>query len=342
MAESLHELIGNLRALREAFQTEIQACSSPKDLEQVRIRYLGKKGELQRYFSLLGKLSAQERPLLGKELNRLKSELQQAVQERTAYFADLEKKKERIDITLPGIRPYWGSRHPITQTLDEIKEIFASFGFVVEEGPEIEDDYHNFEALNIPADHPAREMHDTFYLPDNLLLRTHTSPVQVRVMESRQPPIRMIAPGRCYRKDTPDASHSPFFHQVEGLVVDEGITFADLKGIIAAFAKKMFGADVKIRFRPSYFPFTEPSAEYDFTCIFCGGKGCKTCKNSGWLEISGAGMVDPAVFEYVGYDAEKYTGYAFGMGVERIAMLKYGINDIRYFYENDLRFLSQF
>lgn len=342
MSENLNELIQEIRALRKAFDSELQACSSPKELEQVRIKYLSKKGLVQQKFSLLGKLDPEERPLLGKELNELKAQLQQALQEKARLLEELEEKKERVDITLPGVRPFWGSRHPITQTLDEIKQIFTSFGFVIEEGPEIEDDYHNFEALNIPPDHPAREMHDTFYLSDKWLLRTHTSPVQVRVMEFRQPPIRMIAPGRCYRKDTPDASHSPFFHQVEGLVVDEGITFADLKGIIAAFAKKMFGPEVQIRFRPSYFPFTEPSAEYDFTCIFCGGKGCKTCKGSGWLEISGAGMVDPAVFEYVGYDPERYTGYAFGMGVERIAMLRHRINDIRYFYENDLRFLSQF
>ena len=215
-------------------------------------------------------------------------------------------------------------------------------GFSIEEGPEIESDYYNFEALNIPEGHPARDMQDTFYLENGWLLRTHTSPVQIRVMQSQYPPIRMIAPGRCYRKDTPDASHSPFFHQCEGLVVGTNITFADLKGVISAFAKKMFGPEIKIRFRPSYFPFTEPSAEYDFTCVICKGQGCKTCKGSGWLEISGSGMVDPEVFKAVGYDPEKYTGFAWGMGVERIAMLKYGIKDIRYFYDNDIRFLTQF
>lgn len=343
MQESdVQEKINRVRTLRNEFEREIGACARRSELEQLRIKYLSKKGLLHQYFSLLGQLSAAERPLLGKELNQARQYLNELYREKLTALTEVEKKKETIDISLPGAVPFLGSRHPITQTLDEIKEIFSNMGFEIAEGPEIESDYYNFEALNIPKDHPAREMHDTFYLENGLLLRTHTSPVQIRVMESRQPPIRMIAPGRCYRKDTPDASHSPFFHQVEGLCVDEGITFADLKGVISIFARKMFGVDVQIRFRPSYFPFTEPSAEYDFSCIICKGIGCKTCKGSGWLEISGAGMVDPEVFRFVGYDSEKFTGYAFGMGVERIAMLKYGIHDIRYFFENDLRFLAQF
>jgi phenylalanyl-tRNA synthetase alpha chain len=226
--------------------------------------------------------------------------------------------------------------------MDQIKAVFLGMGFRIEDGPEIESDYYNFEALNIPKNHPARDMQDTLYISEEVVLRTHTSPVQIRVMESTKPPIRIIAPGRVYRKDTPDASHSPFFHQVEGLVVDEGISFGDLKGVITSFAHKMFGPDISVRFRPSFFPFTEPSAEYDFKCVFCRGAGCRVCKNTGWLEISGAGMVDPNVFEAVGYDPEKYTGYAFGMGVDRIAMLKYGIDDIRLFFENDMRFLTQF
>jgi|Deesub1362B_J571_1020462.scaffolds.fasta_scaffold01680_5 phenylalanyl-tRNA synthetase alpha chain len=338
----LNQKLDELKQIKNSFEQDLAACSSPKELEQVRIKYLSKKGLLQSQFSLLGKLPPEDRPAIGRELNTLRTSFQQALKSRAEELEQLERQKEKIDVTLPGYVPFIGRLHPITQTLEEIKDIFSEMGFSIEEGPEVETDYYNFEALNIPPDHPAREMHDTFYLDNRLLLRTHTSPVQIRVMEKREPPIRMIAPGRCYRKDTPDASHSPFFHQVEGLCVDTDVSFADLKGIIAIFAKKMFGEDVKIRFRPSYFPFTEPSAECDMTCIICKGEGCKTCKNSGWLEISGAGMVDPEVFRYVGYDPEKYSGYAFGMGVERIAMLKYGINDIRYFFDNDLRFLEQF
>ncbi|MFC2088342.1 phenylalanine--tRNA ligase subunit alpha, partial [Calditrichota bacterium] len=253
-----------------------------------------------------------------------------------------DKNSEIIDLTLPGRKTFIGRMHPLSIVLEEIKRIFYNMGFRVEDGPEIETDFYNFEALNIPKDHPARDMQDTLYITEDIVLRTHTSPVQIRVMQANKPPISIIAPGRVYRRDTPDASHSPFFHQVEGLVVDEGINFGDLKGVITAFAHKMFGSDIKVRFRPSFFPFTEPSAEYDFNCVFCRGKGCKVCKNTGWVEISGAGMVDPNVFDAVGYDSEEYTGYAFGMGVDRIAMLKYGIDDIRLFFENDLRFLNQF
>lgn len=343
MSETLvDDHVGKLHKLRDEFFSEIENCVSSKELEQIRIKYLSKKGLLQKHFSLLGTVSIEIRPRLGKELNVLRNDLTERIEQDSQKFAQQSKLKEHVDVTLPSYQTQYGKKHPLTQTFDEIKSIFSSMGFTIEEGPEIESDYYNFEALNLPKDHPARDMQDTFYLEHGWLLRTHTSPVQIRVMQSQPPPVRMIAPGRCYRKDTPDASHSPFFHQCEGLVVGTDITFADLKGVIATFAKRMFGPDIKIRFRPSYFPFTEPSAEYDFTCVICKGQGCKTCKNSGWLEISGSGMVDPEVFKAVGYDPEKYTGYAWGMGVERIAMLKYGISDIRYFFENDIRFLNQF
>jgi phenylalanyl-tRNA synthetase alpha chain len=284
----------------------------------------------------------EEKPALGKALNELKKEIDAAYKRVSDKVSQGMKKSEQIDLSLPGRKAFVGRKHPLIQTAEEIKSIFRSLGFTIEDGPEVETDFYNFEALNIPKSHPARDMQDTLYITEDIVLRTHTSPVQIRVMESRKPPIRMIAPGRVYRRDTPDATHSPFFHQVEGLVVGEDVTFADLKGVIEAFARRMFGGDAKVRFRPSFFPFTEPSAEYDFNCVFCGGKGCRVCKNTGWLEISGAGMVHPNVFEAVGYDPEKYTGYAFGMGIDRIAMLKYDISDIRMFFENDLRFLNQF
>lgn len=331
-----------LKQLRAEFDQEIEASNNLIEVDNVRIKYLSRKGLVQEQFSLLGRLPGEQRPKFGKELNVLRDYLTKAIENKNEEFRQLERQKEKPDLTLPGFQRSWGHIHPLSRVLDEIKHIFMTMGFSVEEGPEIESDYYNFEALNIPQGHPAREMHDTFYLNRNFLLRTHTSPVQIRVMESNPPPVRMIAPGRCYRKDTPDASHSPVFHQVEGLFVDEGVSFADLKGVISVFAKRMFGEDIKIRFRPSYFPFTEPSAEYDFTCVICKGEGCKTCKGSGWLEISGAGMVDPEVFKFVGYDPEKISGFAWGMGAERIAMLKYGIGDIRLFYENDMRFLEQF
>jgi phenylalanyl-tRNA synthetase alpha chain len=279
---------------------------------------------------------------LGKSLNSYREELESIYAQYEEGLAGKTAEAPKIDFSLPGITSFQGARHPMLQVLDQIKEIFFSMGFTVEEGPEVEDEYHNFEALNFPENHPSRDLQDTLYLQTGDLLRTHTSPVQIRTMEKQQPPVRMIAPGRCFRKDTPDATHTPVFYQVEGLCVDEGISFADLKGVIQCFAQRLFGSDVRIRFRPSFFPFTEPSAEYDFSCIMCSGKGCRVCKGTGWLEISGAGMVDPAVFEFVGYDPERYTGYAFGMGVERIAMLMLGVDDIRLFYENDLRFLQQF
>ncbi|HFB67921.1 MAG TPA: phenylalanine--tRNA ligase subunit alpha [Calditrichae bacterium] len=330
-----------IQRIRDNFFQEIQQVQSAKDVEAVRVKYLGRKGPVQQLFKQLGTLNPEDRPRVGKLLNTLRQELETAVKEKQQQFKTREK-RERIDLSLPGRKPPVGRKHPLTQTLDEIKAIFTAMGFTVADGPEVETDYYNFEALNIPKNHPSRNMQDTLYITEDILLRTHTSPVQIRTMQSQQPPVRIIAPGRVYRRDTPDASHSPFFHQVEGLCVDHGISFADLKAVISEFARKMFGTDIKVRFRPSFFPFTEPSLEYDFNCVFCRGKGCKVCKYTGWMEISGAGMVDPNVFKAVGYDPETITGYAFGMGVDRIAMLKFGIDDIRLFFENDMRFLTQF
>jgi len=342
MTEQLKEILEKLDDLKKKFFKDISEAKNDKDLENIRVQYLGRKSEIAAFFNLMGKIHSDERPEMGKHLNVLKKYVQETFDNAKEQLKPKPSSHEFFDIALPGIPAIVGTKHPLNQVLDEIKEIFTSLGFTIEDGPELETDYYNFEALNIPENHPSRDLQDTFYINDKLLLRTHTSPVQIRTMERMSPPVRMIAPGKCYRKDAPDATHSPVFHQVEGLCVDVGITFADLKGVITAFAKKLFGANVKIRFRPSFFPFTEPSAEYDFSCVMCNGKGCSLCKGSGWLEISGAGMVDPAVFNFVGYDSEKYTGYAFGMGVERIAMLKYQIDDIRIFYENDLRFLNQF
>ncbi len=342
MKQDLKEILNKLEQLRIAFSKSIYEVKDKKELENIRIKYLGRKGQLSSYFNLMGQISDDVRPEVGKHLNILKKSFQESIDEKTKLFKPDRKSEDIFDITLPGISAQVGTKHPLYQVLDELKGIFVSLGFTVETGPELETDYYNFEALNIPENHPSRDLQDTFYISDKLLLRAHTSPVQIRTMEKMSPPVRMIAPGKCFRKDAPDATHSPVFHQIEGLCVDVGVTFADLKGVITAFAKKLFGANVKIRFRPSFFPFTEPSAEYDFSCVICDGKGCNLCKGSGWLEIAGAGMVDPAVFKFVGYDSEKYTGYAFGMGVERIAILKYQIDDIRIFYENDLRFLNQF
>ncbi len=335
-------MLKQIEEIKNSFRKEIEKIDSKEALEAFRVKFLGRKGLVANAFALMATAAREEKPQLGKALNELKKELDAAYKRVSdKIVADL-KKSEQIDLSLPGRRSFVGRKHPLIQTADEIKDIFRSLGFTIEDGPEVETDFYNFEALNIPKSHPARDMQDTLYITEDIVLRTHTSPVQIRVMESSKPPIRMIAPGRVYRRDTPDATHSPFFHQVEGLVVGEDVTFADLKGVIEAFAKRMFGSEAKVRFRPSFFPFTEPSAEYDFNCVFCGGKGCRVCKNTGWLEISGAGMVHPNVFEAVGYDAEKYTGYAFGMGIDRIAMLKYDISDIRMFFENDLRFLNQF
>jgi phenylalanyl-tRNA synthetase alpha chain len=334
-------MIKSINQAKEQLRKDFEAVGTAKLLEEVRIRYMSKNGLITGFFKQLGRVSPEERPLVGKEINELKNLFETLFKEKTRAFVKSEEKKW-IDKTLPGRKPPVGRKHPLTQILLEIKGIFSGYGFTVADGPEVETDYYNFEALNMPKLHPARDMQDTLYITEDIVLRTHTSPVQIRVMEKRTPPIRIIAPGRVYRRDTPDASHSPFFHQVEGLCVDVRVSFADLKAIITAFAHKMFGKDIHVRFRPSFFPFTEPSMEYDFNCVFCRGKGCKVCKQTGWVEISGAGMVDPKVFEAVGYDPNVYTGYAFGMGVDRIAMLKFGIDDIRLFFENDMRFLSQF
>ncbi len=342
MGQEADSLLNDVKTARASFEQEIAQIDTPEQLDQLRIKYLGRKGAVAGFFSRLPKLDPAERPAAGNAINQLKQLVTKAIEEKKRSLGSTGPRKPVFDASLPGTPFRIGSRHPLLQVLDEIVDIFASMGFSVETGPEIERDYYNFEALNIPPDHPSRDLQDTFYLEGDKLLRTHTSPVQIRTMEKQRPPVRMIAPGRCFRKDTPDATHSPTFHQVEGLCVDKNVTFADLKGVILAFAQKLFGKDVRIRFRPSFFPFTEPSAEYDFSCPMCGGKGCRVCKYTGWLEISGAGMVDPAVFGFVDYDPEVYTGYAFGMGVERIAMLKHMIGDIRLFYENDIRFLSQF
>jgi phenylalanyl-tRNA synthetase alpha chain len=314
-------------------------------LEQLRVQWLGKKGVLTEQLKQLGHLPPQQRPQAGQAVNEAKRTLQQAIEVRRTALQSAQLAAqlaaERIDVTLPGRGQPKGGLHPITQILQRIEKLFVQIGFSIEEGPEIEDDYHNFEALNIPAHHPARAMHDTFYFDEHLLLRTHTSPVQIRVMKTRQPPLKIIVPGRVYRCDS-DLTHTPMFHQVEGLMVDTNITFADLKGILGDFLQHFFGRDLSVRFRPSYFPFTEPSAEVDIQCVACNGSGCRVCKQSGWLEILGCGMVHPNVFSQVGIDNEQYTGFAFGIGVERLAMLYYGVNDIRLFFENDLRFLRQF
>ncbi|MFD1216366.1 MULTISPECIES: phenylalanine--tRNA ligase subunit alpha [Microbulbifer] len=314
-------------------------------LDQVRVDYLGKKGHLTALLKGLGKLSAEERPAAGAKINEAKQQVQAAINTRREAMekAAIEEKlaKETIDVTLPGRGEEQGNAHPITRTLRRIEEIFQRLGFSVEQGPEVEGDYYNFEALNIPAHHPARAMHDTFYIDPTTVLRTHTSSVQIRTMEKKNPPLRIICPGRVYRCDS-DVTHSPMFHQVEGLVVDEGVSFAHLKGCIDQFLKAFFEADVPVRFRPSYFPFTEPSAEADIQCTACGGDGCRVCSGTGWLEILGCGMVHPNVFASCDIDSEKYSGFAFGLGVERMAMLRYGVNDLRLFFDNDLRFLKQF
>ncbi len=331
--------------LKNAEQS-ISAVSDLKALDDIRVEYLGKKGALTLKLKELGSLSPDERKTAGQVINQAKQAVQQALETRKTALQEAELQQqlatETIDVTLPGRGLGTGGLHPVTMTLKRIEAMFADMGFEVATGPEIEDDYHNFEALNIPAHHPARAMHDTFYFDEHHVLRTHTSPVQIRVMETEQPPLRVIAPGRVYRCDS-DLTHTPMFHQVEGLLVDEEVSFADLKGILDEFLKNFFERDdLSVRFRPSYFPFTEPSAEVDIQCVMCGGEGCRVCSHTGWLEVLGCGMVHPKVFEYAGVDTEKYTGFAFGMGVERLAMLRYGVNDLRLFFENDLRFLRQF
>jgi len=334
-----------LQSLTERAEQAVDAATSIAELDAVRVAYLGKKGEITEQLKALGQLPAAERPAAGQAINAAKQRVAERLDSRRRQLeaAELEAalQADRVDVTLPGRGEHSGGVHPITRTLERIESMFRGVGFAVAEGPEVEDDYHNFEALNIPADHPARAMHDTFYFDARHLLRTHTSPVQIRVLENGGAPVRVIAPGRVYRCDS-DLTHTPMFHQVEGLLVDEGVTFGDLKAVLEDFVRGFFEADLALRFRPSYFPFTEPSAEVDVECMFCHGDGCRVCSGSGWLEILGCGMVHPAVFEAAGIDAEPYTGYAFGMGVERLAMLRYGVNDLRIFFENDLRFLRQF
>ena len=311
-------------------------------LEKFRVAYLGKKGALTSLLKRLGELSSAERPEAGQVLNRLKKELTTRFEEaRERVFSRKQEGLSLLDVTLPGRGPARGRLHPVSQVMKEICQIFGKMGFRVVKGPNVELDYYNFEALNIPRDHPARDMQDTFYVSENVVLRTHTSPMQVRTMESQAPPVSVIAPGKVYRRDS-DVTHTPMFHQVEGLLVDKGVTFGDLKGTLTTFVHQMFGRDTSLRFRPSFFPFTEPSAEVDIRCVICKGKGCRTCKNTGWIEILGSGMVDPEVYRFVHYDPEIYSGFAFGMGIERVAMLKYGIDDIQLFYRNDMRFLRQF
>jgi phenylalanyl-tRNA synthetase alpha chain len=342
----------SLEALQGEILDRIQQANSEQELEQIRIDVLGRSGKLTLLLRGLREIAPEERPRQGERLNQLRRAVEVSLEGRLETVKEQAKAKalaeERVDITLPGSRPARGTSHPLTLVIDEIIDIFWGMGFEVARGPDIEDDYHNFEALNFPKDHPARDMQDTFFVSNEWVLRTHTSPVQIRTMETRKPPLQVVVPGAVYRHDD-DATHSPMFHQVEGFMVDEAIAFSDLKGVLTSFLRQIFQGDFGVRFRPSFFPFTEPSAEIDIQCVICGGAGalssgqtCRVCKASGWLEILGAGMIDPAVFKFVGYDPEKASGFAFGMGVERIAMLKYGIDDIRLFFQNDLRFLRQF
>ena len=342
----------SLEALRGEVLDRIQQSNSEMEIEQLRVEVLGRKGKLTLLLRGLADLPAEERPQAGQELNQLRRVVKEHLDERLKVIKEQSKERaleeEKIDITLPGTRWERGRAHPLTLVLDEIIDVFWGMGFEIARGPDIEDDYHNFEALNIPKDHPARDMQDTFFVSNDRVLRTHTSPVQIRTMEARKPPLQVIVPGAVYRHDD-DATHSPMFHQVEGFMVDRRISFADLRGVLTRFLRQIFSAETGVRFRPSFFPFTEPSAEVDIQCVICGGKGvvsegqsCRICKGTGWLEIMGAGMIDPEVFRFVKYDPEKVSGFAFGMGVERIAMLKYSIDDIRLFFQNDLRFLRQF
>ncbi len=334
-----------LNTLQTEAHTQLSTVENNAQLEDFRIRFLGRKGLCSTVMKELGSVSDKERPRLGQMANRVKNEIEALYDEkRQALLSGLNGssiQEDTIDLSLPGRKPEKGRLHPVTQIMNEVCSIFENLGFAVAEGPDVEHDHYNFEALNIPAHHPARDMHDTFYISDSILLRTHTSPMQARIMEARQPPLRVIAPGKVYRCDS-DITHTPMFHQVEGFLVDKNISFADLKGVLTVFTEKMFDQKLELRFRPSFFPFTEPSAEVDIACVICEGKGCRVCKRTGWLEILGSGMIDPEVFKKVGYDPEIYSGFAFGLGIERIAMLKYGIDDIRLYYENDLRFLSQF
>ncbi len=333
-----------LQKIKEEALAALSALDA--DIEALRIRYLGKKGELTAVLRGMGKLSPEERPIMGQLANEVRAQIEEQLAKRAgelkAAAMEGRLRGEKLDVTVPGEKIYMGHLHPLTKMRRELEDIFSGMGFSIAEGPEVETDYYNFQALNTPADHPARDTQDTFYITDNVLLRSQTSPVQVRTMENMRPPIRIISPGRVYRSDTMDATHSPLFHQVEGLVVDEGITMGDLKGTLEKFAQLMFGQETRVRFRPHHFPFTEPSAEVDVSCFQCGGKGCRLCKGEGWIEILGAGMVHPNVLRGCNIDPTKYSGFAFGMGVERIFMLKHHVDDLRYLYENDVRFLAQF
>ena len=337
----MDDLLSELKDFEKSALSRLNEAKSGQDIEDLRVELLGRKGKLSEYSKLLGKVSPDTRPKVGAEINRLKKIFQEKIDSKKDSLVS-SVKKDILDYTLPVRSSFVGHKHPLLQTLDDVVSIFHGMGFEIASGPDVETEYNNFDALNTPEDHPSRDLSDTFYVKKGVCLRTHTSPVQIRTMTSRKPPVRIIAPGRCYRSDTPDASHSPVFYQCEGLYVDEGVTLADLKGTIIAFAREMFGQDVNVRFRPHFFPFTEPSVEYDFSCVICGGKGCRVCKYNGWLEISGAGMVDPEVFKAVGYDSEKYTGFAWGMGIDRLTMLRYHIDDVRLLYDNDIRFIGQF
>jgi len=337
-------MLEEIEELCETALDEISSAPDPEALEGMRVRYLGRKSRLREIMSQIGSLPSAQRPALGQTSGATQKAIQQALEQRQVALQEAAEVSSGVDVTLPGRRPLAGSLHPLMRLTEELVAIFQGMGFSVAEGPEIEDEYHNFDALNTPADHPARDLHDTFYLTDGRLLRTHTSTVQIRVMETTPPPVRIISLGRCYRKDSVDATHHFAFHQIEGLYVDKEVSFADLKGTIEVMGRQLLGKRTRVRFRPHFFPFTEPSVEYDFSCSICGGanSACRVCKGTGWIEIAGAGMVDPAVFEAVGYDPERYTGFAFGMGIERVAMIRHGIDDIRLFLENDLRFIRQF
>lgn len=342
------ELDSQLQALNDIVTTAKEAVVAAEQssvLEALRVEYLGKKGKITAYLKQLGNVSVEQRPVIGKSVNLAKQEVVGLIENRSKVLAEAAMaaalEAEKIDVSLPGRGEKTGGLHPVTRTLQRIDRYFQQIGFAVAEGPEIENSHHNFTALNIPEHHPARAMHDTFYFNAEMLLRTHTSPVQIRAMEKQQPPLRLIAPGRVYRCDS-DLTHTPMFHQVEGLMVDENVSFTDLKGILSDFLRAFFEKDLKVRFRPSYFPFTEPSAEADIECVICDGEGCRVCSHTGWIEILGCGMVHPNVFEHVNIDSEKYLGFAFGLGVERMAMLRYGVNDLRMFFDNDLKFLRQF
>jgi len=334
-----------LNTLQSHAKKELAAVENSSQLEEFRIQFLGRKGQCSTIMKALGKVPKEDKPRLGQLANSVKEEIEALYNDKQQSLSlssvSSSSQDDSIDLSLPGRKPETGKLHPVTQIMNEVCAIFESLGFSVAEGPDVEHDHYNFEALNIPAHHPARDMHDTFYVSDSILLRTHTSPMQARIMETQQPPLRVIAPGKVYRCDS-DITHTPMFHQVEGFLVDRDISFADLKGVLTIFTQKMFDKELELRFRPSFFPFTEPSAEVDIACVICDGKGCRVCKRTGWLEILGCGMIDPEVFKKVGYNPEVYSGFAFGLGIERIAMLKYGIDDIRLYYENDLRFLSQF